>query len=175
MELIHIFGILTTTFLNYNGFFKTVIILVLLFMALWANDEEVGGEIVGYIGIWAGVGAILYSQISIEEAVMGFLQYFILGFVWSVFMYSRVVKHLVIKDKLSKYEKVKSLDYYTKQITVDRIIVWILMFPLSILNFLFERSLSGLVATLKKTKNIYKYWAKHYYEKIGKSKPNYKD
>lgn len=63
MELIHIFGILTTTFLNYNGFFKTVIILVLLFMALWANDEEVGGEIVGvYWHMGGGRCYIIFSN-----------------------------------------------------------------------------------------------------------------
>ncbi len=97
---------------------------------------------------WTGNGALV-EPVSLLDAWLFILGYIVIGLIWSVFKWGRLVKYYI--NKYEKEADVRSSLSYTSN---DKIAFWILWWPFSILGFIFDDAIEWIIEHFKGVYNM---------------------
>jgi len=140
------------------------VVSLLVFIA-FVNDDKPGTETLIFLAIIGGIGYLVWGQLTIGAALLSILYYLLIGAVWSIGNYSRIIRNKMKLDK--ENNNVSTLRYYQQFIDKNRIVRWIAYWPFSILNFIVGDFIFEIFNKIAEfLKNTYKRITNYFYRKM---------
>ena len=121
------------------------VLIGLVVLGTWAEAADSNASV--FFGICAGTVAYFMFDVSALHLVIFGFAYFITGIVWSMYRYHRYVQTTVdnFDRHMSDERKKSGMEYVAPERMSERIVAWILVWPLSMIQ-----NLTGdIVTTLK--------------------------